>query len=306
MYRASVSVDCDTTSGEQNEETFDPTKSVMATSQKTEDVTNAGTAGGIPGSASNLPRPPARPAGGGTTTSRRTENISYESSHLVRKTILPQGGIKRISVAVLLDQHVRWEGTGSQAKAIFLPATPETLKTVRDLIAGMTGFTEERGDTITVESAPFQSTIDQTPPSIIVPGGKLAPHTNSKPDWLHNTVVRIGVGAAAVLVFIMIAGVFFFRRRKPGPESVVAGKAITGGPVTAALAGETGAEKMQAAMAKRLVQQEASDLAALATLRLPGVTSSKSDILVKELRETAKKDASGPVHVLQTWIEGNL
>jgi len=37
-FRASASVDCDFTSGEQSDETFDPAKSVMVTSQKTEDI----------------------------------------------------------------------------------------------------------------------------------------------------------------------------------------------------------------------------------------------------------------------------
>ena len=38
-FRAGASVECDLTSGEQQEETFDPTHSVMVSSQKTEDVT---------------------------------------------------------------------------------------------------------------------------------------------------------------------------------------------------------------------------------------------------------------------------
>src|ERR1019366_8843831 len=37
-FRTSVSAECDLTSGDQSEETFDPTHSVMTTSQKTEDV----------------------------------------------------------------------------------------------------------------------------------------------------------------------------------------------------------------------------------------------------------------------------
>jgi hypothetical protein len=62
---------------------------------------------------------------------------------------------------------------------------------------------------------------------------------------------------------------------------------------------------MQAALAERLAEQEAADVAALASFKLPAVTTRKSDLLVKELREAAKIDASGPAHVLQTWIGGN-
>jgi flagellar M-ring protein FliF len=147
-------------SGEQNEETFDPTKSVMTNSQKTEDVSGGPTAAGSPAPHRTCRVPRPRCPAAELTTSRRTENVSYESSHLIRKTLLPQGAVKRVSVAVLLDQSVRWEGKGKLAKAIFTPPTPETIKAVHDIVAGITGFTQERGDQIVVETVPFQTTAD--------------------------------------------------------------------------------------------------------------------------------------------------
>jgi flagellar M-ring protein FliF len=309
MYRASVSVVCDITSGEQNEETFDPTKSVMSSSQKTEDVTSGtATAGGIPGSASNLPRPPARPGGNGATTSRRTENVAYESSHLIRKTVLPQGTIKRVSVAVLLDQRVRWEGKGSQAKAIFLPPSPSTLKAVHDIIAGVTGFTEERGDQIVVESVPFQTTVDQPAPGLAAPtGGPPVPKAISWRDWVRDPAVLIAAGVGAAFVLALVAGALLLRRKRPrtAKASVTGARAIAAAPASQPLGSQTTAEKMQTALADRSARQEAADMTALASFKLPAVTTRKSEILVKELRETAKKGASGPAQVLQTWISEN-
>ena len=76
-YRASVSVDCDLTSGEQSEESLDPERSVMVSSQKTEEASGSAAApGGIPGTASNLQKPAPRPAGPGNSTTHRTENIT--------------------------------------------------------------------------------------------------------------------------------------------------------------------------------------------------------------------------------------
>ena len=309
MYRASVSVDCDITSGEQNEETFDPTKSVMSSSQKTEDVSSGtATAGGIPGSASNLPRPPARPGGNGATVSRRTENVAYESSHLIRKTVLPRGTIKRVSVAVLLDQRVRWEGKGSQAKATFLPPSPDTLKAVHDIIAGVTGFTQERGDQIVVESVPFQTTADQSPPVVPVPtGGQTSPKPTGWRDWVQYPAVLIGAAAGGAFVLALVVGVILLRRKRRGAAkaNLVGAKAIAAASGAPPVGGPTSAEKMQAALAERSAQQEAANMTALAGFKLPIVTTRKSEILVKELRETAKKDVSGPAQVLQTWISGN-
>src|SRR5436190_6598981 len=134
-FRVGASVDIDFSSADQSEETFDPTKSVMTTAQKTEDVAGVSQSAGAPGTASNLPRPPARANGSGSGTTRRTENTSYQTSRIVKRTRIPQGSVKRMSLAVLLDQKVRWEGTGAKAKRILDPPTPEKIKTIHDLVA---------------------------------------------------------------------------------------------------------------------------------------------------------------------------
>src|SRR5580658_639660 len=97
-FRAGVSVDCDFSGGEQSEEIFDPARTVMASSQRTED--SAGTAGasGVPGTASTLPRPTSRPGNGAANrVTRMTENIIYQATRTVKKTRLPPGTIRKIS-----------------------------------------------------------------------------------------------------------------------------------------------------------------------------------------------------------------
>jgi flagellar M-ring protein FliF len=63
-FRAGVTAECDFTSGEQSEETLDPNKSVMVTSQRSEDTGTTSSVAGVPGTQSNLPRPAPRPASG--------------------------------------------------------------------------------------------------------------------------------------------------------------------------------------------------------------------------------------------------
>ena len=307
MYRASVSVDTDLSSGEQNEETFDPTKSVMTNSQKSEDVSGGPPTGGVPGTASNLPRPPPKVSGGGTTTSRRTENVTYESSHLIRKTVLPQGAVKRVSVAVLLDQSVRWDGKGKLAKATFTPPTPETIKAVHDIVAGITGFTQERGDQIVVETVPFQTTAIQPVPGPLAPTGPTAPKITGWREWIGNTQFQIAAGVGGALVLILLGGTMLLRRKKAPPATAsVDGKgAVAPGAVAPAVTPATAPESMQAAVAARAALQESANTSALAAFKIPVVTTRKSEILVKELRQTAKKDASVEAAVLQTWISGN-
>ena len=71
---------------------------------------------------------------------------------------------KRISVALLLDQSIRWEGTGKAMRKVLTPLPPEAMKTVRDVVSAVVGFNQERGDQITVESLPFEDTVNQVRP----------------------------------------------------------------------------------------------------------------------------------------------
>ncbi len=90
-FRATASAECDFTSAEQSEETFDPNKSVMLTSQKTEDMSGGSVALGSARHGVQPAAPGLAPGGGSNAVTRRTENISYQSSHTVRH----QGSARR-------------------------------------------------------------------------------------------------------------------------------------------------------------------------------------------------------------------
>jgi flagellar M-ring protein FliF len=304
-FRAGVTVDCDLTTSEQSEETYDPTKSVMTNSQKTEEVMTGSGGAGIPGTASNLPRPPARAGGPTNTTTKRTENVSYESSHVVRKTHIPNGGVKRLSVSVLVAQQVRWEGKGSAKKPVPVPAAPETLKAVHDLVATVTGFTQERGDQITVESLPFEAALEEAPDAGVLSTGKPKPLTWK--DRLKDpmTMIAAGAGAGLLLMIGVVAFLLLKKGKKHGSKTVSKAdltKAVEEAKATAALEAANAAEQVQAQLAERMAEQHNADMAAIAALKLPTVTTKKTELLTKEIRDTTKKDSNVSAHVLQTWL----
>ena len=291
-FRAGVTVDCDITSAEQSEETFDPNKSVIVSSQKSEDVVGSGggAIAGIPGTATNLPRPAARPASGpSSTTSRRTENVTYQTSHLIRKTHLPEGGIKRISVSVLLDQNIRWSGAGKNRKATLVPPTAELQKAVHDVVAGLTGFVQERGDQIVVSSVPFEATVLEAT-GVAPHSMPSAPKPQNLRESLRNPSVYMSAAAgAAVALFIACAGlVWLKKKRKSAPVQLH--PALGSGPAPDAL---------------NAAERENAQLAAQATLKLSGASTRKSELLRKEIRESAKKDIAVPANILQSWIQEN-
>jgi flagellar M-ring protein FliF len=288
-FRAAVSADTDLTSGEQSEEHFDPTQSVMVSSQKSEDVSSPShTAAGIPGTASNLPDPAPAPVSVGGGSSRKTESVNYQSSRTVKRTVLPQGGIKRLSVSVLIDHEVHFEGSGAQAKRVLTPPTPERLKVIHDLAAAAVGFNMERGDQLIVESLPFESTVNLEPPG----AGPTSVETPLSPieQLKKNPKMLYGAAGGAAVV---LAGVFFLvfkilKKSPPPPAQLRPTESLP--PVGA-----------EAASAQKL---GASDTWApsLGASSLPALAPARIEVLTNQIRETAQKDGEICAGVLRGWL----
>lgn len=215
QFRAGASVDCDLTSGEQQEETFNPDQSVMVSSQKSEDTSGERTVGGIPGTASNLPNPPQQTKGG-SGSSHRTENVTYQSSRVVKHTRIPQGVIRRMSLSVLVGQPAHWEGSGKTRHRVIVPPSPEKLKTIRDLVAGVTGFREDRGDQLIVETLPFESAVEADP-SLFSPVSTGKP--SAGPPWLdfiqkYQSALLIAVALLATFSLLLRSALRFMSRNR--------------------------------------------------------------------------------------------
>jgi flagellar M-ring protein FliF len=295
-FRATASVECDFSSAEQSDETFDPTKSVMVTSQKTEDISGGAVASGIPGTASNLPKPASRPSSGSTGVTRRTENVSYQSSHTVRHVRQPQGTIKRVSVSLLVDSAVRWEGSGPKAKRIVEAPSTEKLKTIHDLVAGVIGLSTERGDQLVVENLPFEATLN---PEQLPPAPKTVP-VSQPGSWvdqgLKSKYVVIGAGVGVAIILTLILLVLKIVRKSGGSKPVEMTAQIEGGQVF-----EDFGKKIENQLAEQAALRQKQETDALNALKLPPVTK-KAEVLTKHIAEQAKKDSTAMAHVLRSWM----
>jgi len=310
-YRAGVSLECDFTRGELSEERFDPDNSVMVTSQKTEDASGSAGgpgAGGIPGTATSLPRPvQTAPAGGGASLSRRTESIAYQTSRVVRRTEIPRGALKRISISVLVDHAVRWEGEGAGARRVLDAPPPEKLKVVRDLLAGVVGYQEQRGDQILVESLPFEATLAAPAPA---PPGGAAPEAPggfpafALPPWTKPLIdiapIGVWLGAAGSLVAVFLAAIVWFIRRRGSrkhPASVDPGPRALGPEES----DDQLEQKAMAAIAQSEAERARMEEEVLNTLRLPPSTK-KSEVLKKHIGDQARKDPYATAQLIRTWL----
>ena len=307
-FRAGASVECDFTGGEQSEEIFDPARSVMVSSQRTEDSSGPTSANGVPGTASTLPRPTSRPGTGSSRVSRVTENIAYQSSRTVKKTRVPAGEVRKMSLAVLVDQTVSWEKDNNTFRRVLVPPPPEKLKVIHDLVAGVTGLNVDRGDQLIVETLPFETTLMTEPPQPNAPG--MAPAAKPVlPLGLDRKTLLIGGGAAALLILILVAALM---RRRSAPEvEASAPAALPAGqgaaPAQIPQAGSSVEQQLEAKLAEREAQQQKLDAQALSALKLAPAIAKTSEVLAKHLREKVKEDPDLSAHVLQSWIreDGN-
>jgi flagellar M-ring protein FliF len=297
-FKAGVSVDCDFSGGEQSEEIYDPTHSVMLSSQRMEDSVGSAGASGVPGTASTLPRPTSRPASSTSRTSRVSENITYQSSRTVKKTHLPAGVIRKISVAVLVDQDLSWERDKSGFRRVLTPPSPEKLKVVHDLVAGVTGFSSERGDQLVVESQPFETTLLVEPPPLpAAPGAPPAAKGPQKPLQLDQKTLLIAGAALAVVAVLGIAVVIMLRRRRPR-QAV----AVTAPSALAAGSDSSQQQQIESRLTEHDALQQQADARLLDSLKLAPVITKAGEVMAKHLREKIAKEPEVAAQVLRTWV----
>ena len=308
-FRAGVSVDVDITSADQSEEIYDPQKSAVLTASKTEDGPALPADSGVPGTASNLPRPTSTPVTGSSNYARKTENSSFQTSRLVKHTKMPQGEIKKISLAVLVDHNLRWEGP----KRIVEPPSPEKLKVIQSLVNAATGLNMERGDQVVVEAFPFESTLTAEPLAVATPAAPSAPAI-PLPKWLQKLIggknlVMVGAiagGAAFLLLGLIIFLVLKLAKKKPALTAEQTAAAVTAAEAAEPKELPPTPEELQRQMETKMAEQSAlvakNEAEELMKLKFPAVATKKTEVLTKHIVAEAKKDPAAAAQVIRSWL----
>ena len=164
---AQINLDIDYTRSEVTEEVVDPNGNALRSEQSTSDRTMAAQAKGIPGALANQPPAAANlttesTANGGNEEMRSqssSEVKNYEVSRTVSSTMNPTSVIRKINAAVLVrERTITDPDTG-------LPTTQKMsegeLLQIEKLVADAVGIDKERGDSLTVSSAPFMSELSE-------------------------------------------------------------------------------------------------------------------------------------------------
>lgn len=218
-----------------------------------------GQGAGVPGATSNMPPPPATavpgaPQGsavGGAGMPLSAENSAsrtYELGREVAVTSTAPGGVRRISVAVALNQ--------TKMKA----AKPADLKKIEELVAAAVGADPARGDRVTVIARPFEPVVVEELPIWEAP-------------WFAS-IVRI-VAALLGVLLVLLLGVRPLLKALRRDGTAGEGEPDSGGDAVAPMAGsgqpvivdasDHDALSRQVELAQRIVREKPDD--ALLALR---------------------------------------
>jgi flagellar M-ring protein FliF len=167
--RATVNVDYDQGTTDLSEEKYDPTVSALLSDQKSEEQAGSNAIPtGVPGTSSNIPaakqdksgstaQGTSSPAAAGNVQRSTTENAQYGVNKTIVHTVTPAGRISRISAAILVDDEMVKNVQKGKVTWTRRKRSQEELDKIRDLAEAAIGFDSKRGDTISVQSMPFDA-----------------------------------------------------------------------------------------------------------------------------------------------------
>ncbi len=214
--RAEVSAEVDFSTSEQAAETYRPNQTpentVIRSQHQSETQSNgSATASGVPGALSNQPPQPATapvtkpgataaPANAASPPGNRSKDstINYEVDKTLKITQQPMGGIKRLSVAVVVNHK---QETGKDGKPRFRALTDEEKTAITDLVKEAMGYNKDRGDTLNVVNSAFA----QVAPTAI----------EELPLWKQPENIALAKDAGRYLLMAGIIAWLYFTQLKP-------------------------------------------------------------------------------------------
>jgi flagellar M-ring protein FliF len=200
-----VTAEMDTRKVSETEEIFDKDRAAIRSESRTLDGVDAKTidtlTGGVAGTQGNMPGSAAPTTGGGANpgaSGHIQETKNYEVSRIVRQIQNPDATVKKLHVAVLVDQKLDAEGKP-------VARTADEVAELNAIATQAAGLDNARGDTIELRSVPFAADEIAVEPTL--------PTVAGKPWWLTYAIGG-GAGLIALLALFIIMKK---RGKKPAP-----------------------------------------------------------------------------------------
>jgi flagellar M-ring protein FliF len=177
---AEATADVDFSHSEQAVESYKPNQTPEATTirsqQTSESLNGAASPGGVPGALTNQPAAPAtapvNAAGSNakapatatpTTSTHKDSTVNYEVDKTVQYVQQAGGGLKRLSVAVVINYK---KTTDKAGKVSMKPLSSAETAEITSLVKEAMGYDQKRGDTLNVVNSPFAKAEQETIPEV--------------------------------------------------------------------------------------------------------------------------------------------
>lgn len=161
--RAQVSAEVDFSVTEQTSERFNPDLPALRSEQTNEQLSRLSSVQGVPGALSNQPPAAgsapevaagaeAEGAAGSPLNSSKRSTRNYELDKTISHTRLSSNKLRRLSVAVVVDDLVSLGDDGSTTR---IERTAEEISRITRLVRESIGFNAQRGDSVEVINSAF-------------------------------------------------------------------------------------------------------------------------------------------------------
>lgn len=225
--RAEATADMDFSRSEQAVESYKPnqTPDAMAirSQQTSESQNGSASPAGVPGALTNQPPAPATapitvpgqktPAAAApatpTTNTHKDSTVNYEVDKTIQYVQKAGGGLKRLSVAVVVNYRKTVDKDG---KVTMKPLSPAEITQITNLVKEAMGYNQERGDTLNVVNSSFAS----QPPEIIP----------DVPLWKQPQTIDMALQAGKYLLMAVALLLLYLRMLKPMLKKIAEAPAL--------------------------------------------------------------------------------
>jgi len=199
----------------------------------------------------------------GPASIQRDSTVNYEVDRTISHVKGPAGSLRRLSVAVVLNHRLNQEGE-------YEPLPEATLANIEQIVRDAMGYSQERGDTVTVINSPFS---ENQQPEI--------------PVWKNPHYHDLALEALEYLLIALAVFIVWRKVLRPLIQSLAQTRVATepaepDSSAAGALRRSTEADEMR----------RASDI-------------SRYEENLKSARELAEKDPRAVAMVLRAWMDKN-
>ncbi len=228
--RAEATADMDFSRSEQAVESYKPNQTPDAMAIRSQQISESqnGAAGpsGVPGALTNQPPAPAtapitapgqKPATSSAPATpaapainmHKDSTVNYEVDKTIQYVQKAGGGLKRLSVAVVVNYRKTIDKAG---KVVMKPLSPAEITQITNLVKEAMGYNEARGDTLKVVNSSFARPAPEVIPDV--------------PMWKQPRTVDLTLQAGKYLLMAVVLLLLYLRMLKPMLKKIAAAPAL--------------------------------------------------------------------------------